>query len=236
MEELNQKKERRNLLEYALIFTLVFSGQILDLSDAFVDAPLDIFYSQQAICRKFMLLGFALWVFKATKYDQLKLKTLSFMLCIWVAVTTMYNFIDPQVNHMTIATILYAVYLWWLLRISLIRKPEKDINGRIKQYEELGIAYNILMPVNTFRGLLQILFLPHKCPLYETRVLIADRKVTGIKNKEFQQFTYSRDYIKELIQNGGKIRECKNYRKNKVDRLIGKKMIIGLRDCKRLEQ
>jgi len=90
------------------------------------------------------------------------------------------------------------------------------------------------MPVNTFRGLLQILFLPHKNPLYETRVLVANNKITLIKNKKFVQIPYNYEHAKSFM-NTGKIRLCKNYSKAKIDRLIGRKMILGFMDCKMLE-
>ncbi len=114
-------------------------------------------------------------------------------------------------------------------------KKEVSPITKVMTYEKMGVAYNIKMPVSTFRGLIQILLIPWADPHYETRILVANRSIIGVSDGEFIKLEYNKVHISKLIQKGGKIRLCKNYRKSVIDRLLGKKLIIGIRDCRQLE-
>lgn len=239
MEDLNEQKKMglRKLLKFSLILTLIMSGNILDRVDGFVNLRIDPFLIYQEIARELYNLGWILLSYQFVPYKNLKIKALTFMFAIWAIVIILHNnFYDMQPS--IISYTLYSCYLLWLARIALIKKEEVNKLEQyrsIDQYSQSGVIYNILMPVSTFRGLIQILLNPFANPLYETRILVAKQKITGIVNKRFIQMSYSESFVKSLIRKGGKVKLCKDYNSNKINSLIGKKLILGIRDCKRLE-
>lgn len=236
MGELKQK--RKEQLKYTFIILCILSGSFLDLFDYIADSWLYDSYQWEYLhhtARELKLLGFSILAFSAIRYDQLKLKTLSFMFVIWSAIIIIYNAYSPSFHPSIMVVFLYCVYLWWLLRIAFIRDKQDNILLSLKQLEKAGVAYNLLIPVNTYRGLLQILLVPWRNPRYETRILVADHKIVGVNRGKFVQKKYSYAEIIAMIDSGAKIRLCENYSKSKINALIGKKLILGIRDCRKLE-
>ena len=230
--------ERKRLLESTLIIVLILSGNILDFTDLFIDTEFIIFNELQSMCSEFRTLGLAILAYKYIPFENLKTKAFSLMLAIWAVITIIHNnFYD--MTPTTLSYTLYSCYLLWIVRIALINIYCNHSDGytkaELKALEESGVAINILLPVNTWRGLVQVLLLPWVNPLYETRLLVAGHKITYIKNKVFTQEDFNYKYINELISRGYKIRFTNNYKKKLVDGLIGKKLILGFRDCRKLE-
>jgi len=125
--------------------------------------------------------------------------------------------------------VLSVIFVWWLIRIATLDRFKKV------PPELSGACYNILMPIKTYRGILQALFIPWRNPAYETRILIGHGNMTAVINGKFRTMKYDRNHIRVLIRNGGIIKPCKNYSKEKVQELEGKSLILGFRDCKKLE-
>jgi len=191
------------------------------------------------MCREFILFGMSLFAYKQISFDKIKVKAFAFMFCVWSFVIIIYNNIYVNGNSATIMYSLYCLYLWWLVRIYLI-KPEvnKSIIKtfiEINKFHKYKTPYNVLIPVNSFRGMLQILFLPHKNPLYETRLLVDHKNTIGVVDNKFVEIEYSQAHIKSIVRKKGRIKPCKNYSKGKIDKLVGKSVIFGIRDCRRLE-
>lgn len=151
------------------------------------------------------------------------------MCIIWSSVIIAYNSLHTPINYETLTSILSLLYLWWLIRIATLKKSV------YVPLELSGAEYNIMMPVNTWRGLAQTLFIPWRNPAYETHILVAHGKITAVVDGVFTQFVYDREHIRGLIKKGGVVRICNNYKKSYIDKLIGKNLILGLRDCRRLE-
>lgn len=228
--------EKRELLEYFLIILLCISGAVYDLLIFPIIQPDELSHLMyQAMCREIMIVGPYLLAFKAISYKNIKLKAFTFMFAMRSIIVVIHNnFYDTQIN--LISYMLFAIFLFWLIRIALIKKETDNTQlHRLKLYEMSGVAYNILLPVKTFRGLLQILFTPWHNPLYETRLLVAEHKIYGVKNKRFVKTDYNYEYVKALVNKGFKIKECHSYKKNAAEYLVGKKMIFGFRDCRRLD-
>lgn len=239
METHLTQNSTRERLEYIFIILLILSGSFLDVSNLLFNISFENWETLHNRCREFKLLGFSILAFKAFTYDQIKLKSLSFMFVIWSSVIIGYNSHQPKNTYAAVTSIpLYALYLWWLIRIYFIKQDydSREENCKlIEQYQTAGVAYNIFMPVSTFRGLLQILFLPWKNPLYETRLLVARGKTIGVINNKFTELAYSETHVKSLIRKNGRIKPCRNYSNNKVKSLIGKRSRFFFKDCRQLE-
>ena len=234
----DQKQKKRELLKYTFIILCIICGSFLDLVDYIADLWLYDTSKWEILhhtARELRLLGFSLLAFSAIRYDQLKLKALSFMFVIWSAIIIIYNALSPSFHPSFLVVFLYCVYLWWLLRIAFIREKKENILLSLKQLEKAGVAYNLLIPVTTFRRLLQIILVPWQNPKYETRILVANHEIVGVSQGKFVKKKYTYSQILAMIDSGARIRLCDNYRKSKVEKLMGKRLILGIRDCRKLE-
>lgn len=161
------------------------------------------------------------------------------MFIIWSSVIIIYNAINPQNIPIYVTLLPHSLYLWWLIRVLTIQKDkpstERDLE-RVDVYSAhgAGVPYNILMPVNSQRGMFQALFTLRN-PLYETRLLVSRNTIVGIAKNKFTGFAYSQTHAKSLIKKGGKIVVCKDFSQKKLDNLLGKAYIPVLRDCRKLE-
>ncbi len=230
------KKEQ---LKKTLIVLLIISGSFLDFSVLFFDIEKETWEKLHFLCRELRLLGAFILAFTFIPYKKIKTKTFCFMFIIWSSVIIVYNQILPNPNSCFFSIPLYIVYLWWLIRILFIprdfKETKKQTKNYIKNFNRAGVTYNILLPVSTFRGLLQILFLPHLNPLYETRLLIHRNKMVGISGGKFIELPYEEAHINSLIDKNCKVVLCKKYSLKKVEKLIGSKAVLFFKDCRTLE-
>lgn len=229
----------RERLSCGIAILFIISGIPFDALTFFIHMSKEQWEPLHFLCRELKLLGFSYLLYRALKYDQIKLKTLSFMFVIWSSVIIGYNASMPINTHASIVSIpLTTLYLWWLIRILTFdtkTESKEESYKLIESYRVSGVAYNILMPVSTFRGLLQILFIPWNNPMYETRVLVARGKITGISDNKFTQAPYSESHIRSFIRKNGKVKACQNYSHKKVSNLISQKAWFFFKDCRKLE-
>lgn len=231
-------KKRREQPSWVIVILLIISGNLFDIFSQSI--TYDTWEPLHFLFRELRLLGFSLFAYKVTPFRSIKLKVFSFMFAIWSAIIIIHNslYLLPTC---TISYVLYSVYFLWLCRIAFIpaRKIENEEYIKTEIYNNHGLHYNVFIPVNTFRGMLQILFIPWKDPLFETRLLSTRNYIYSVQNKRYTRQKYDPKVIFDLIERAGaKIQLIGHVSErdiNEVNNLLGKRVFTGVRDCRRLE-
>jgi hypothetical protein len=227
-----EKVIRKELLSYFIIFACILSGSIFDAISLFCYVSDATWECIHLTLKDVKLFGISLLLFTVTPYKTLKIKAFSFMICLWSATVLLYNIILPAISYSFIIAPLYSVYIFWLVRILLISSKSPESTNANEPIQ----PYNILFPVSTFRGLLQVLFTPWRDPIFETRLLVFNDNVIGISKKRFTMTALTEDTIKHYIKTkGAVIKRCSYVDIKNILKLVGTKYIIGLRDCNRLQ-
>lgn len=228
-----ENQKRNGLLKLSICFIL--ASTIFD----FINMPFGyLWIDVHLFLKDLMYVGFALLCYIQTPFSQLKLKTLSFMLIIWRIGVIIINTAGLADNSYSLCFIysLYAVYFLWIIRIYLI-------NPCLVRYTGNGIqnkvqSYNIFIPVHSFRGLLKALILIHTDPRYETTILVNKKHVYHVKNKMFHRSENKPEVMERLVKKTSAMVNIKNItpmRLKKVNNLLYKTSITGMRDCQRLK-
>lgn len=225
-------KDQRKNDSLKFFIVLILGGTLFDLIGAI--SPIvfsELWIDIHLFLKDLMFVGFAGLIFLQTPYRQLKLKTFSFMLTLWRTVVLVLNATGLYYPKIIIA--LYALYFLWIIRIYLIN----DDLARFTSVPANVKSYNVFVPVNTFRGLLKVLFVFWDDPRYETTILVNDDKMFYVKNKLFFQTERRQDALNKLIKNTNAkvlIKNATPKRIKDIKALSYKNVILGFRDCRLL--
>jgi hypothetical protein len=228
-----QNPKRKDILSLAVVFIL--SGTMFDLSDiVFNNGYCDTWVDIHLFLKDLMFVGFALLAFIQTPYDRLKLKTFTFMLCLWRSVVLIINALGYYNPYIILS--LYILYSLWVIRIYLINPKLVKYTG--SEIQKTAVTYNIFIPVNTFRGLLKALFLFWTDPRYETTILVSKQAMYYVKNKMFYYEPKDTELIERFIENKSAMVSIKHItpkKLRKINTLLYKRAYPGIRDCRQLE-
>ncbi len=223
-----QIKDVTQVSFYIIACFLILSGILLDSVDYFFIIP-EIIWEQAIITAKdLQVLGYALVALYICTYKNIRLKVLLFLLCVWKFIVLIINIFlfDKEFSMLTVL-FLNAVYIFWLIRLTVLKKI-KNIEPKNRE------AYFIFSEINSIKGLLQAVFLPWHPARYETRMVCYNNQVWSIYRRKFSKNVIdlttlkSMKYIKVPI--GRKLLESEQIY---LDNLIGKTIIPGLRDCRK---
>lgn len=235
MEKLNQK--RRGSHSLAILFIL--SGSLFDISDLYFNTTLNNWTTIHCALKDLQVLGFALLCFNLCEYSKLKTKAFIFMLVLWRILILFSNILIDEPSAYSIIP-LYVIYVIFLYRIVTINEwPPVFLNKHNFEYiQKTSKSFNVLIPVNTFRGLLQILF-TRSSPKYETRLLVSNDFIYSVQHNKFVKQPYEEKIVKDLMEKAGaKVKLLGFFTDDdrlKYENLLGKRTFTGIRDCRRLE-
>lgn len=238
MEKLNRKRKEK--LNHVTSIIFILSGSIFDVVDEIINTNYDTWVEIHCFLKDVQFIGFALLLFTVCNYKRLRIKALAFMLIIWRTLVCGLNIAMPESPLLWAVTLMYAIYLIFLYRIYTLEDWPPQFLGVYEwsATEETQKTFNVLLPVNSFRGLLQILF-TRSSPKYETRLLITGGNIYSVQNNTYVKQKYNPDVIQDLMQKTGariKLISCVDSEEmQKVNELLGKRTITGIRDCRRLE-
>jgi len=235
LEELNlRENQKRNGLLDLVIILGVLSGSLFDAADLFLNTSLSVHGTVHYALKDLQTLSLSILAFTLCSYGNIKIKAFLFMFSIWRFIVFGYNIYLPDFQHQYLMIPLNAIYIIWILRTLTVdsKKPDQqELDNLNKEY-----GYNILFPVLTFRGLLQILFTFNN-PKYETRMALYYDEIFLVYKNKFMRKIYDKEKLEELINKSGAIIKAKRNPTKIYDiyNLMGKKSIFGIRDCRRLE-
>lgn len=238
MEKLNRRRKEK--LNHFLSITFILSGSVFDIVDEIIKTNYETWVEIHCFLKDLQFVGFALLLFTVCNYKRLKIKALAFMLIFWRTLVCGLNIASPESPLWWAVALMYAIYLIFLYRIYALKDcPPQFLGEKEWTYiEKTQKTFNVLLPVNSFRGLLQIL-LTRSSPRYETRLLVTGGYIYSVQNNKYVKQVYNAGVIHDLMRKAGaKIKPIgcvDTERVNKINNLLGKRTITGLRDCRRLE-
>lgn len=211
-----------------LSFVLIFSGFGLDGIDKIVGLSDPAWNLCSIIATDAQMLGALILANTQCPYSKLRLKGATFFLCVWRFTVLIINAVswDASLSLMTVA-ILSCVFFLWLYRLSIM----EPINSREPGGKE---AYYIFMPINTFMGLFQAVFMPWYPARYETRMIVDGHFIWSVHRGVFSKKMVVHTDMEKL--NGIKIpfgRRLQNTELMQLNSNIGKRAIPGFRDCRK---
>lgn len=229
----HQTTERVKGVQHSLIvigFILAMSGFLFDIFDIYIyRIPEQLFIDLQILIKDIKFVGISLVTAASCSYKLIKTKVLSFLFCIWsLSVTIIHGFMFDKELSIFFACIFQAIYLLWFFRLLLMKNIKSEV-------PEIGQAFYVWQPINSFWGILQAVFLFWYPARYETRIISDGQYVWSVHHNTFQK-----DHITETDINfikGVRIplgRKLKDSERNKLNSLVGKRAIFGYRDCRKL--
>lgn len=233
MEQLKRRGQKRVTL--SILFIL--SGIMLDSYDLILNIDHATWLILVNISKDLQIVGFSIISYTLCPFSRLKLKTFLFMMCIWRTFVLIAN--PLEFYSIYSVSIFYSIYIYWLLRVYLVDTSRKiQLTGGSIIPLLAQESYNIFVPVSSFRGLLKALFIPFSKAYYETTIIVHKGDMYFVKNNSFVKRQYMDEKVKDLIESGhAYVQSCKPTKKQikKIDKLVGKKSITGIRDCRRLK-
>lgn len=207
---------------------MILSGAFVTGADLIIKTPDIVWKYAGMISADMQFLGALIGFFYYVPYKQVRLKTALFFLCVWRTFVLVYNPVAISTEH-SIYFIMgcSALYCIWLYRLGNMKKIQD-------QEPPINEAYYVLSPINSYRGLLQAVFLPWHPARYETRILVDGNYVYSIN-----KFKFNRSSIQETdidIYNGVRKpigRRLTKAELIKLNSIVGKPAITGLRDCRK---
>lgn len=211
-----------------LSLVLIFSGFGLDGIDIIFGLSDPTWNLFSIISTDAQMLGALILANTQCPYSKLKLKGATFFLCVWRFIVLIINAVswDASLSLLTVGT-LNCIFFWWLYRLSRM----KPINSREPGRNE---AYYIFMPISTFMGLFQAVFMPWYPARYETRMIVDGHFIWSVHRGVFSKKMIVNTNMDKL--NGIKVplgRRLQNTELMRLNEYIGKKGIPFFRDCRK---
>lgn len=208
----------------------MFFGFAVDITDAiFLQLTEQTWEYLYTLSRDLRLFGILLIAFKVCSYKNLHWKTFIFFMIIFQAIVIVINstYLHKELNNITLL-ILNIFYITWLIKLRCMKKF-------IDKIPEPGQAYYILRPISSVLGLMQSVFIPWHPARYESRLIVNGVYVWSIHRRTFLKKHIKYTNIKELKGVRRPIKKPLTKQNiKKLDSLCGKKLIIGIRDCRNL--
>ena len=128
------------------------------------------------------------------------------------------------------------VALWALMGFSLLRALTMPRVGQpIQSHDADGASYIVRLPIHSWRGLIQAIFLPQYHARYETRAIVDGDEAWYIHQGKFRKRSTGG---RRLLEQGDaqEIAPLTDAHRAKLDALSGQFSVTGLRDCRRFEK
>lgn len=225
----SQEKSVKHLKGTILCCLLIFSGTILDALNIILPIGWESWLKLFNLSKDAQIFGALLLAHIYIQYKHIHLKVLTFFLCVWRIIVTGINATDLNtVINIYFIIGLSLIYYTWVYRLGHL----KEINSTKPDHNE---AYYIFLPINSIKGLLQAVFIPWQPARYETRLIVDGDFVYSVYRNKFSKKPKSKTDFDKL----GGITIPLNRRltfteRTKLDGLVGKRAIPGIRDCRRL--
>lgn len=206
-------------------FILIFSGFFLDCANILFPIQEDTWFKLFNICKDAQILGALTLACHFCSYEMIRTKAVLYMLCVWRVIVLVINATTaPTETNIYLMAALSVILFAWLYRMRL---PE--LESVTPDHNE---AYYILLPIRTYKGLFQAVFMPWYPARYETRMVVDGEYVWSIYHGMFARKPIEATNIAEL---GVKIpigRRLANHEIWELNSLVGKKSKLG-RDCRK---
>lgn len=227
--------EKRGVLKYILITSMILSGSIFDLTELIFNFKFSVWQSYHFIIKDLMTVGLVSIAYDQASYKNLPLKSFLFMLIIWRVSVAIFNATIPEEHTQYFDLVLYSVYLYWIVRVGILFIRGAKTNDQISKIIS-NRYFNVYLPVSTFRGLLQVLFIPWRNPKYETCMLVSGENLYRVKNDTFIKEKYSQEIVSDLINKAGALIKPVGLPDiTKYDKLVGRRANLLFRNCSTLE-
>ncbi len=214
---------------YWVSFAMILNGVIGDLVSSVLLYDIDTWQVWYSISRDVQLTGFALLAFSICDYNKIEMKTATFFLVIWRLAVSVINLFEFEIFYSPLSlAFLVCVYLTWLGKAAKM--------GTIDDVEPKHGAYYFLMPIHSVWGLLKSVFLPWEMARYESVIAVDDGMLWSVHKGRFSSVEVEKTNISN--RNGAKVylgRPFCRYEIAKLNELVGKKCIPGIRDCRRFK-
>lgn len=178
--------------------------------------------------RDLQFVGFAMFAFELCPFKRVELKVMAFLIVWWRVFVTCINALNLSSDYSPwFVIIVGGVYLLWLGKTWGMEELEDQ--------EEQDGAYYFLMPIHSVWGLLKAIFIPWRHARYESIVLVQGDLIWAVNNKAFVvRSTYDtdlsqRDGVRRYIG-----RDLTTQELVKLNSMVGKRAIPGIRDCRKL--
>lgn len=212
-----------------IVAVLVFSGAILDGTDAFLNMSVEAWQGWYAVAAEAQLIGFALVAFMACPYSRVKLKTASFFMVLWRVFVAAINWVGfPSMYSPAFLGFMGCFYVAWLSRSAFM--------GSIEQKDEVPGAYYFMMPIHSFWGLMKSVFIPWSMARYESVVAVEGGTMWAVKGGVFVIERVEETNIAK--REGVRVYLGRNFTSHErmtLNHMVGDKATPGIRDCRRLK-
>ena len=207
----------------------IFSGTIFDTLDSIVYFPDAIWNYFHITIKDSQIITFATIAFLLTPYKYIHTKILLFFCVLFkmsILVVNVFAFDRALPSYFVL--FLSLLYFYVVLRSSFIY--------RIRESKpKPGEAFYILLPVSSFWGLLQAIFIPWHPARYETRMTSDGNYVWSVHEGEFKKNLVENtnlDKLQGVIVSLG--RPLRDTEYAILDGKVGKRAIRGVHDCRDL--
>ena len=207
---------------------LVLNSIGLDISDKYLDIPDSLWGQLLIVSKDLQILGGMILANLFCSYKNIHMKAITFLLCWMRLFVVIINgaMLGKEMSVMSFYAI-SSIYLIWTARLLYLKK----IKSRDPIDDE---AFYIFIPINSYRGLFQAVFMPWHPARYETRMICYGGYVWSVHHGIFTKTPIKATDIDK--SNGVKIplgRRLTTDEIIKLDLLEGKKSILGIRDCRK---
>lgn len=215
-------------MKYLIAFSMILCGLGLDTLDLIFDLPIEDWQPWYSTLRDIQLVGFSLLAYWVCPFVKIRLKVATFFMCLWKVFACLVNLIGIGPGYPTIAIVsMVALYLTWLVKTGMMETLE--------QGEPLEGAYIFYMPIHSVWGILKAIFVFWRGARYESIVIVQGEKLWAVNGKRFvtklvgETDLDEREGVKVYLGRMLTISEVAALAK-----LVGKRAVPGLRDCRRL--
>jgi len=232
---MDRSLRKKGIKKATVSICLILSGIFLYICYLIFNFSEDTFLYLGDISIDAQVLGYSLLAYSLCSFNNLKLKAFTFMMCLWRSFVLISNPLEFFSLYPVI--VFNSIFLYWLYRVYFID------NNKVSQMPPdtevfMSGSYNVFFPISSFRGLLKSLFVPLSDAYYETTLLVHKDYIYCVRLKEFVRLPYLQRKIKKMVGSGDAyIQSCNPTEKQiiKIEKLVGKRSITGLRDCRKLK-
>lgn len=209
-----------------IAISLIFSGILLEVANLALNMSDALWFLLFDICKDAQILGAVTTACILCDYTCLRLKCTLYLLCVWRVIVLIVNATPVhEYTNIYIMVTLTIIYLLCLYRMRLPEITSKDPGDE---------AYNILLPINSYKGLFQAVFLFWHPARYETRAICDGNYIWSINNGYFVRRSLDIRHTDPIP--GVKVplgRRLNSQEISTLNNLAGSKAMTGIRDCRK---
>ncbi len=211
-----------------IVFLMVVSGVVSDAWQVTFKPTSDQWQVVYSSIRDLQFIGFALLAFELCPYKRVEFKVMTFFLIVFRIFVCVANLVHAKVEwSLAFVSAMALVYVIWLSKSAGMTEHEPQ--------EEQEGAYYFLMPIHSMWGILKAVFMPWLHARYESVVLVQGDLIWAVHRRHFVvRSTHNTDLssragVKRYIG-----RDLTSQELVKLNSMVGKRAIPGVRDCRRL--